>query len=173
MGARADLTIGPPPEPEVESTPAVDDVGLDVDDLGGLESAPHIDESIVRSLLKGLGGAVGYVAGDDDVPEHWRFTDGELDALVPPLTRIINRRPQLARAVARGDEATVALVLAGYAGRNVAAGRKAKEARGERDGEAGPAAAAGDADARRVVGRHGWDGGDGRGVHPAAAGGLG
>lgn len=135
-----DLSVGPAPRPEVAAAPEPERVGPDdvfVEDLA--DEAPHVDESVVRALLRSLSGGVAYAAGDPDVPDHWRFSDRELADLTPPLTRIVNRRPQLRRAVARGDEAAVAMTLAGYVGRNYTAGRKAQEARredeyGEADG---------------------------------------
>lgn len=165
--APADLSIGAPRTPEVEAEP----IGIHVGDqvgpelLDDLEVVPPVDESVVRGLLGSIGGGIGYVAGDDDVADHWRFTRQELDDLTPPLTRIINRRARLRRAVMHGDEATVAVLLAGYTGRNVAAGQVAKEARNERDREA--AAAPGDprADDPRPHGQARWDGRDGGRLH--------
>src|SRR5438270_806139 len=103
---QAALAKAPPPPPPPPAKAAT-------------EEAPVVDADKVRRLLRGVGGALGFVIGDDDVPNHWHFTDAELDDLVPPLTDLINRRVELRRAVARGDELTIALVLARYAGRNV------------------------------------------------------
>ncbi len=123
-----DLTIGAPSPPEVE--PNNDDAlygdEMLIDDDGELVNAPQVDESIVRTALRSVAGVASYTLGRDDVDEHWQFTARELDDLTPPLTRIINRRPQLRAAVARGDEAAVAIVLASYTGRNVASGRRAR-----------------------------------------------
>lgn len=131
-GPVADLSVGPPAPPEVGDVP---DAGLEL-----AESVPQVDESMVRALVQGLGGALGYAAGDPDVPNHWRFTDQELGDLVPPLTRIVNRHAHLRRAVIRGDEMALGLVLAGYAGRNLALARTAREARRELEGETDGAA---------------------------------
>lgn len=161
----ADLSVGPPAAPEVEVVSGLDDGTLAGDDFAELEAAPHVDESMVRTLLKSMGGGLGYALGDDDVPDHWRFSDRELDDLTPPLTRIINRRPKWRQAVARGDEMAVAIVLAGYTGRNLTAGRQAQEARNERDREAASPAWGGPADAPRAAEGHGDSGGHGRGVH--------
>lgn len=171
MSTIADLTVGPPTPPQVgvdvgdAEAYELDDVGVDV---------PHVDEAMVRALVAGMGNAANYVAGDDDVPELWRFTDRELDDLIPPLTRIINRRPALRQAVIRGDEMAVAIVLAGYAGRNYADLKAAQEARGENvTGEAGRGPGAADAHRRGPGAPQGrWDGrpdpGAGHGVSPAA-----
>lgn len=163
----ADLSIGAPGTPETEAIPGALADELGEDDLL-LEDAPHVDEALVEGLLRSLGGGLEYVAGDPDVPEHWRFTDRELRDVVPPLTRIINRRPQLRRAVARGDEMAVAIVLAGYAGRNVAAGQAAKEVRRERQREADSPQGAARASAASPAEGDGWSGGDGVGVRRPA-----
>lgn len=133
-----DLTVGPPPRPETEAEPgAPSDTPLFAEPAEP-ELVPPVDEAVVRGLVKGLGSVAHVIAGDDDVEDHWQFTDAELDGVTPPLTRIINRRPKWRAAVARGDEATVLLILASYGGRNVEAGRKAREER-ELDGQPGEA----------------------------------
>ncbi|MGH9042681.1 MAG: hypothetical protein ACRDZ3_20895 [Acidimicrobiia bacterium] len=168
---KADLTVGPAPPPEVRA-PAPGE-GL-VDDVVLLEeSVPQVDETVVRSMLRAVGGGLGYGLGDEDVPDHWRFTEGELDDLTPPLTRVINRNAKLRRAVIRGDEMAVGVVVAGYVGRNVNEGYKAGRARRERDGETPDAQ--GDVRAHGpglVGGGGGWENGagDGRG-HDDPAGG--
>lgn len=187
--AEVDLSIGPPSAPQVaggvgdavpsdakpkatrakstskseSDTPAPTGLGMLDDPL------PAVTMDQVKALVMGAGLMLGMAIGDDDVPEHWRFTDAELAALVPPLTAMINRRPALQRAVRRGDEFTIALVLAGYAGRNVDSLRAARKARSEREGEAeggsqgeapGAAGAAGaGADGNGLVGAAGAGGG--------------
>jgi hypothetical protein len=136
-----DLTVGPPPRPETQAEPG--DSAGDAPSFAepvDAELVPPVDEAVVRNLLKGLGWSANVVLADDDVPEQWKFTDSELDGLTPPLTRIINRRPKWRAAVARGDEAVVVMILAGYGGRNVEAGRKARKERDEQSGEDGGAA---------------------------------
>jgi len=120
------LAVGDPEPPQVAADP--DDYGpVELGDPIG--DAPAIPEGTVRGILAGLGGLVSKVAAPDDVPELWRFTPAELDDLTPPLTRIINARPQLRAAVARGDEVLVAVQLAGYLGRNLNDLRKAQRER--------------------------------------------
>lgn len=165
-----DLTIGPPAPPEVRTAPG------ERHELVELEEAPQVDESVVRGLLKGIGGTLGYALGDDDVADHWRFTDRELDDLTPPVTRIVNRNNKLRRAVMKGDEIAVAIALAGYAGRNVDLARAARKERDELAGEAlGPEVDVG-ADGPGVArGSHRPDGPNGRhdgGVPDASGGGL-
>jgi hypothetical protein len=83
------------------------------------DDAPPVAEVVVRGLLAGIGAAASTLAAPPELPEAWRFTARELDDLTPPLTRIINARPALRRAVHRGDHLSVAIQLAAYAGRNV------------------------------------------------------
>ena len=129
----ADLTVGPAPIPEVRPQ-ATNDVGHN--ELLLEESVPQVDESVVRVSLQALGGLLSYPLSDDDVVDHWRFTDRELNDLTPPLTRIVNRNARLRRAVIRGDEVAVAVAFGGYVGRNMTEGHKARKVRRERDGEA-------------------------------------
>lgn len=166
-----DLTIGPPAPPEVRTAPG------ERSELIELEEPPQVDESVVRGLLKGIGGALGHVVGDDDVADHWRFTERELDDLTPPLTRIVNRNSRLRRAVIKGDTLTVAIVLAGYAGRNVDLARAARKERDERAGEALGLAVDPGADGSGMARGSGWsdgpDGWGGGGLPDSAGGGLG
>jgi hypothetical protein len=163
-----DLTVGPPAPPEVRNPPAGDDRAELLED----EHVPHVDESMVRSLLSGLGGTVGHLAGDQDVVAHWRFTGQELDDLTPPLTRIVNRNTGLRRAVIKGDEMAVALVLAGYLGRNVADGKRARDHRRELEGQAADAEGDGGADGQGSPGSAGGSWGDGGGLPGPSGGGL-
>lgn len=168
-----DLTIGPPEDPQVDVA-ALDD--FDTDFVSDDGTVPMVDEAVVRGVLAALGMGAHVVLGDDDVEDHWRFTPRELDELVPPLTRIANRRPKIRQAIMRGDEVTAGILLAGYAGRNVRDGKAAQKARDERDGRFpgeverptnGAAAAPGGA-AR-------WPGGgpgNGGSVRPATGGGV-
>lgn len=120
---QANLTVGPPPTPEVESTP-----GASVDTTPEVPTvaAPEVDESVIRTMLKSLSNVASFTIGNDEIENHWRFTDREIDDISPPLTRMINRRPAARAAVVRGDEASVALVLASYTGRNLTLSRKFK-----------------------------------------------
>jgi hypothetical protein len=174
-GRLADLTVGPQPTPQVRPRAPEELPPAEVDSLLE-ESVPQVDESVVRTMLRALGGGLGFALGDDDVVDHWRFTERELDDLVPPLTRIVNRNVKLRRAVIRGDEMAVAVALGGYMGRNISEGNKARKVRRERDGEV--EVAEGDVRAGgpgMAPGGFGWgDGaGDGGGHDDAAGGGLG
>jgi hypothetical protein len=134
----ADFRVAPPAAAEVEAEPGDDHLLDDFDDLDERQ-APEVQEAAVRRVLKLIGNGAHGAFGDDLIEEHWCFTDRELDDLTPPVTAIINRRPKLRAAMARSDEAAVAIVMAGYLGRNIDDGRMAKEIRdGKRPGEAGP-----------------------------------
>lgn len=163
-----DLTIGPPAPPEVRTAPG------ERSELVELDEPAHVDESVVRGLLKGIGGALGHVVGDEDVGDHWRFTERELDDLTPPVTRIVNRNSGLRRAVMKGDSITVAITLAGYAGRNVDLARAARKERDELAGEALGLTGDPGANGQDLVGgSHRPDGSDGRhgGGLPGTSGG--
>lgn len=169
-GPEADLTIGPPGTPAVQTEAAAPDAVLDgtTDLLTGEEvEVRQVTEAEVRALLKGLGGAAGYVLRHPDVPDLWRFTDRELGDLTPPLTRICNRpeRARLRAAVIRGDEISVALTLAGYAGRNTDDLRRArKAAHDDEQRETGGAEGPGGPADRGLVGDWQPRGGHGGGV---------
>lgn len=135
-----DLSIGAPQRPQVASAGDVD--GDLVDDVAGVDyfddDAPEVHSDTVRNVLVALGAGLGYVAGDEDVPDAWRFKPSELDALVPPLTSVINRTPKLRAAVARGDYAVIGIHLAAYGGRNLGDLRRARRNRtGDLDAEGG------------------------------------
>lgn len=170
-------TAAPPPPPGAEPDPsvlgpaptsAIDDVDV-----------PLVDEAMVRALLVSGGMGANAVFADDDVPKQWVFDEIELQLLVPALTRIVNKRPALRRAVAHGDLIAVLTGAGRYGSRNVMAGRAARAARGEDDdgdgdGEAGPAAGgarAADARGGAVAAWYGGaDGGHGVGGAEPAAG---
>jgi hypothetical protein len=179
----ADLTVGKAPPPEVRPRDA-SDAPPEEELAAELEaSVPQVDATMVRSMLRAIGGGLGFALGDEDVPEHWRFTERELDELAGtsaepgPLTRIINRNAKLRRAVIRGDEMAVAVAFGGYMGRNVSEGNKARKVRRERDGETDAADGAPGADGPGLAQGGGLGGRlrhrDGRLDDDPAGGGLG
>ena len=127
----ATLAIDPPEAPEVTAAPPdpQPEVEPEADEDEGPDAPPPVPQAVVRGLLSSVGLGLHFTLGHDDVPDHWQFTAGELDALTPPLTRIINRRPALRRAAHAGDAMTIATTLAGYTGRNVIDARRAADAR--------------------------------------------
>lgn len=128
-----DLSVGEPPAPDIDETLPDDDPFAgwgDGDTPPEAAPAPSVvTEAQVRALLAAGGRGLGSVVGDDDVPGHWHFTDDELDAITPPLTRAVNRSPRLVRAVEQSDTAVIAVTLGAYGWRNIDAGVKASRAR--------------------------------------------
>ena len=192
-----DLSIGPPGPQRVDNDAlgagVIGDVGAgdEVEAPGG--EPPQVDEWMVRGLVRSLIGRVLKIVlgvpdcmcpvcqraravdlvGPHDAGDLWEFTDRELDELVPPLTRIINRRPALRAAVIRGDEATVGVVLASYLGRNFADRRRVRRVRDELTGQVqGGEGPAGQPAAGPAGGRLESDGVHGGGPAPAHGGGM-
>lgn len=86
----------------------------------GAESWPHVDEDTVRSLLEAQGSAVHALVAVDKSSDEWVWLRAELDAIVPPLTRIINRYEPLARLTGEyGDPIAVAIAIGGYGRRSL------------------------------------------------------
>ena len=177
--AVADLGIGAPGPQRVEDQ-VLGQLGAgDLDDeLGLLDEEltdgvpPMVDEWMVRGVVRSVvGGTLGLFLGDPDAPELWHFTDAELDELVPPLTRMINRRPVLRAAIIRGDEAAVSIVMARFLGRNFADRRRVRRAREELTGQ-GPGGPGQPQGAAPADPRYGQPGGgvDGRVRDPAGGG---
>ena len=116
-----DLTIGAPPAPAndpVARAGQSDMAGPLIEDEAPVdELAPLVDESTVRFYLEVFGVSLGATVGRE--PEHWHFTDSEMDTLAPGLTAYINRHAALRAAVHRGDSATVLVAMGRYLWRNV------------------------------------------------------
>lgn len=98
---------------------------------GGPAAAPvpelGWEEDSVRSILTAKGGAIHAVAGVSE--EDWIYTQADLDAIAPPLTRILNRYPVTQAAAGTGDELAVMIGLGGYAMRSYAERKAELEAR--------------------------------------------
>ena len=124
----ADLSVGPPGEPEVDPTFAPVE---DLDDLEvGLEPATlAVDPDAVRGILEGVTGGLHFLAGHPEIPDHWRATDAELEAAAGPLARLASRSPVLVRAVggANGDVIAASIPIGQYVIRNVMAAREVAE----------------------------------------------
>lgn len=129
------FTVGDPGVPEVDVEALADDTDLG-EALSDDEPA-EVTEVQVRAVLAAGGRGLGYVAGHPDVPNHWHFTDDELDELTPPVTRYVNRSALLRRAVGRSDFLTIVMAMGIYTSRNIEDLRDAKEAAGEDQREAG------------------------------------
>lgn len=88
---------------------------------------PEWDEDTVGTLLTAKGellhGAIG--VNDND----WRYTQADLGAIAPPLTRILNRYDATRALAAAGDEALLAAAVVRYGARNVTKRRRLLAAR--------------------------------------------
>ena len=100
-------------------------------DAGALEGQPFpgaevpelepevepLTEAEVREYLESIGQLVSWVApAPEERPEFWQLDGQELEALTPPLTRVLNKRGAAIRAgLQRIDEVAVAAMLGRYA----------------------------------------------------------
>jgi hypothetical protein len=83
----------------------------------------------IRTVLETQGAVVhGLVAVDSESLE-WLYTEADLKAIAPPLTRILNRYDVTRAAAAASDELSVAVGLAGYAARSWSERQRALKAR--------------------------------------------
>lgn len=108
-------TVEPLPAPPAEPLP----IGL-------------VAEEQVRGFLVAQGAlAHNFVAVEKGESSEWLYLEQDLEAIAPPLTRIINRFPIVAYTFERlGDYPAIAMGVGGYVGRSLeerAAG-KAREA---------------------------------------------
>lgn len=76
------------------------------------EPAPEWMEDTVRGLLSTKGELLHALVGVAD--EDWRYTEVDLQAIAPPLTRILNRYPATAAAAAFGDPMLLAVAMSAY-----------------------------------------------------------
>ena len=110
---------GPAFDPDhAPAAPEVDDV----DELGDDEGW---DEQKVQEFVVMQGEITHslFNAGPED-DETWLHTERDLRAIVPPLTRILNRYDMTRAAAAAGDEALLAAAVARYGARNYTKRRK-------------------------------------------------
>lgn len=98
---------GPPPESVLEPEP----------ELAALEDV--WDERRVRQLLVAKGAALHHLVAVDKQSTEWAYLPGDLDAVAPPLTAILNRYEPTRAAAHMGDEIALLVGLAGYTTRSV------------------------------------------------------
>ena len=79
----------------------------------------EISEEQVRGVLRAQGALLHGTAAVEKDSTEWVYLQADLDAIVPPLTRIVNRYDVLARAMAHGDFLAIALGMAGYGKRSL------------------------------------------------------
>lgn len=98
--------------------------------------APEVDEAAVRQWLDlaGYGLNLTLPGRAYGIEDAWRLTADDLAQIAPPLTRIINRHPNLRAVATRADvdAVTVAVGIGRYAWRNTA---EVLEARQEAEAE--------------------------------------
>lgn len=78
-----------------------------------------VPEETVRDLLRGQGALVHALFAVDPASTEWVYVQAELDAIAPPLTRIVNRYQALAAIAKHGDVAGVGLGLFAYGKRSL------------------------------------------------------
>lgn len=83
------------------------------------------DEQTVRGLLTAKGEVLHMALAVDKESDEWRYTRGDLTAIAPPLTRILNRYDATRAAAGTGDELALIIGLTGYVGRSIAERRVA------------------------------------------------
>lgn len=85
-------------------------------DEGPLE---EISEETVRSALRAQGRLLHVSVAADRESDEWLWLADELDDIVPPLTRIINRYEPLRRLAVAGDWLPVFTTLGAYGARSM------------------------------------------------------
>lgn len=110
----------PPPPPPVDAP---------------LEQLAEWEETAIRSLLGVKGRVLHAAAGAAE--QDWLYTELDLDAIAPPLTRIANRYEPVRRYAGFSDPVMVFIGMAGYATRSLVEARQAREA-AEGDGGTRP-----------------------------------
>jgi hypothetical protein len=80
---------------------------------GGGELGLQVEEETVRGFLTAQGELAHLAIGVGEL--DWRYTEADLRAIAPPLTRIVNRYPAAAETVAAlGDPAAAGIGLFNY-----------------------------------------------------------
>lgn len=97
------------------------------------EVAAEWDEAAVRGILTAKGEVLHGLIALDKSSDEWRYTKGDLSAIAPPLTRILNRYPVTQAAAATGDEIALIIGLGGYAARSIAERKLALQAQAGKD----------------------------------------
>jgi hypothetical protein len=80
---------------------------------------PEVSEETVRALLTAQGALVHGLVAIDKASDEWVWLEAELAAIVPPLTRIVNRYDALRQLAEMGDPLAVLLALGGYGKRSL------------------------------------------------------
>lgn len=96
-------------EPERDELP-----GPDAAELAAAVGGLSWSEPRVRAILQAKGQALHGLIAVDPASDEWVYTSGDLTAIAPPLTRILNRYPATRAAAASGDELALVIGFAGY-----------------------------------------------------------
>jgi hypothetical protein len=88
---------------------------------------PELEVETVRDLLLTAGDGAHAIFGVGEF--DWAMTQRDLERIAPPLTRIVNRYPGVARLASHSDEAAVAIGSGLYAWRSMLERRAVLEAR--------------------------------------------
>jgi hypothetical protein len=111
----ADAGAFDPDAPAAEPSPAAG--GAELHALPTL--LPEWEEQSVRSVLTAKGAALHTLIAVDKESDEWRYTETDLNAIAPPLTRILNRYDATRAAAGTADEIALIVGLSGYVGRSV------------------------------------------------------
>lgn len=98
---------GEPPELEREPSPG------ELHALPGLEGW---EQDAIEGVLTGQGALLHAIAGVGE--QDWLYTEADLAAIAPPLTRILNRYPATRAAAGTGDELALMFGLGAYTTRS-------------------------------------------------------
>lgn len=85
-------------------------------ELHALPELEGWEQDVVEGLLTAQGSAAHALAGIGE--QDWVYTEHDLAAIAPPLTRILNRYPATRAAAGTGDELAVMIGLGGYVTRS-------------------------------------------------------
>lgn len=119
---------GPTFDPERQAEPEREHER--VGELHALPDAPPMwEEDSVRTTLRAKGSAIHAIAGVTDA--DWLYTAADLDAIAPPLTRILNRHDLTRAAAGTADEIAVVIGFGGYITRSYRERRAALALEGE------------------------------------------
>lgn len=107
------------PGPAFDPKLAPEAPGLEDPAAAELEALEGWREDTVRSLLVTQGNVTHALlkVGPEDT-ETWKQTEEDLNAIAPPMTRLLNRYDVTRAAAAAGDEIALGAALAAYGARN-------------------------------------------------------
>ena len=90
-----------------------------------------VEVAEIAEALRVIGETAHAAAGHPEIPDHWAFTDREIDQLAPPVTALVNRHAGARALAQRSPELAVTLVLGRWTVRNVRLSAAIREAAAE------------------------------------------